>query len=135
VVCISHNDALVFVEWMGRKMGRAVRLPTEAEWEYAARSGGKKYKYSWGNGSPSANIADVSLKREFPNSTLSIWEGYDDEYIYTAPVGSFKLIFDTCIDPLKTCFNKINRVGRRRRHGGQKVVPKIIMVMADYPGQ
>lgn len=87
VVCISYNDALAFIDWLAKKTGRTYRLPTEAEWEYAARSGGKKYKYSWGEGSPSGNIADLSAKEAF--SDWLIWEGYDDGYVYTAPVGSF----------------------------------------------
>lgn len=51
VVCVSWHDAVAFAKWMG-KDGKTFRLPTEAEWEYAARSGGKREKWP-GTSNPS----------------------------------------------------------------------------------
>jgi formylglycine-generating enzyme len=88
VVCVSWNDAAKFAAWLSRKSGRTYRLPTEAEWEYAARSLGKEVKYAWGNGGPVGNIADEFSKRQCP--LLATWPGYDDGYVYTAPVGKYQ---------------------------------------------
>lgn len=88
VVCVSWNDTYEYVQWLNKKEGRDYRLPTEAEWEYAARSGGKEYMYSWGIGKPEGNVADESARKEL--SALNIWKGYYDGHAFTAPVGSYR---------------------------------------------
>lgn len=57
MVNVSWRDAMDYTDWLSNKLDQKVRLPYEAEWEYAARGGNKSkgYKYSGAN-----NIADVS---------------------------------------------------------------------------
>lgn len=49
VVLVRYDDALAYCEWLGNAIGRVVRLPTEAEWEKAARGGAEGSRYPWGN--------------------------------------------------------------------------------------
>jgi len=89
VVCVSHNDAMAFCQWLSQNESRTYRLPTEAEWEFACR-GDTTALYSNGNDPEGlvsiANVADASLKRKSPY--FAYIKG-DDGYPYTASVGSF----------------------------------------------
>ena len=92
-VCINWPDARAYVEWLASKTGRAYRLPSEAEWEYAARAGGTGARY-WGQESDSAcdyaNVLDKSARRQFRYHSSYLIHQCMDDYAYTAPVARFK---------------------------------------------
>ena len=76
VIWVSWEDAQLFVAWLSDVTGHDYRLPTESEWEYAARAG-TQTKYSWGN--------DIGRNRANCDND----EGCPDGFWFTAPVGSF----------------------------------------------
>ncbi len=89
VVCVNWSDATAYAAWLAETTGKPYRLPSEAEWEYAAR-GKVTGAHYWSDESEScdyANIADKSAKRKNPNWTIS---DCDDGFPGTSPVGSLK---------------------------------------------
>jgi len=90
VLEVTWNDAVQFCTWLSKETKRTVRLPTEAEWEYAAR-GPESRRYPWGDSwdGTKANHADQTLYRarvfadDYPVSNDK------DGYVFTAPVGKF----------------------------------------------
>ncbi|MEM9848751.1 MAG: SUMF1/EgtB/PvdO family nonheme iron enzyme [Bacteroidota bacterium] len=57
VVGVSWNDAVAYCKWLSRKTGKDYRLPTEAEWEYAARGGQKSNNYQYAGSNTLGTVA------------------------------------------------------------------------------
>lgn len=91
VANISWDDAVEYCNWLSQEEAATIRLPTEAEWEYACRAGTVSWFHN-GDRDESlklvANIADQSLAEI---SGIVEWgRPWDDGHPFTAPVGSFQ---------------------------------------------
>jgi formylglycine-generating enzyme required for sulfatase activity len=85
VVYVSSLDAIKFCQWLSTRERKKYRLPTEAEWEYAAR-GTDGRKYPWGNHDRRGDLANFADR-----NTVFAWSDreIDDGYPESSPVGAF----------------------------------------------
>ena len=90
VVCVSWNDAMELAAWLSDRTGLPFTLPTEAQWEKAAR-GTDGHPYPWGAAPPDgsqANLADLNYAKGFPrrrNPSRDV----DDGHVQTSPVDAY----------------------------------------------
>jgi formylglycine-generating enzyme required for sulfatase activity len=85
VVYVSSLDAIKFCQSLSTRERKKYRLPTEAEWEYAAR-GTDGRKYPWGNHDGRGDLANFADR-----NTVFAWSAHDidDGYPESSPVGAF----------------------------------------------
>jgi len=76
VTLVTIEDALAYCEWLARKTGQPVRLPTEAEWERAARGGVDRLRYPWGD-------------EIHPDRANFLWDPLAKPLRGTQPVGTY----------------------------------------------
>lgn len=130
VVYVNARDAAAFCQWLSAREGRKYRLPTEAEWEYAAR-GSDGRVFPWGDFLDAGHYANFADRR-----TNFAWRDpvIDDGYAETAPVGSYPKgvspfgvedlagnVFEWCLDFFDTYRGK-SRVNPRGPQNGSKRV-------------
>ena len=91
--CVNWNDAKAYAQWLADTTGEPYRLLSEPEWEYLARGGGPKTRYSWGDGDEGAckyaNVFDLSGKQsKVPRPYEPV--NCDDGFSGVAPVGQLE---------------------------------------------
>ena len=92
VVYVSSAEAVKFCQWLATRDRRKYRLPSEAEWEYAAR-GGDGRKYPWGSQEGRGDLANFADR-----NTSFAWSdrAIDDGFAESSPVGSFPIGASPC---------------------------------------
>ncbi|HWL54409.1 MAG TPA: formylglycine-generating enzyme family protein [Chthoniobacteraceae bacterium] len=130
VVYVSAREAEAFCEWLSRHEGAPYRLPTEAEWEYAARGPGR-HTYPWGEHPPTgaeANFADANTTFAWADRSV------DDGFAQSSPVGTYPKgaspfgvedlagnVWEWCFDDLTSYTGKERTNPRGRRDSGKRI--------------
>ena len=89
VVLVRYDDAQAYCHWLSEATSRPVRLPTEAEWEKAARGGAEGLRYPWGNdldssrgnflsdpsaAEPARHAPDRHVRAERARAAMTVWQ-------------------------------------------------------------
>jgi formylglycine-generating enzyme required for sulfatase activity len=92
VLHINVNDAEAYLQWLTLETGKTYRLPSEAEYEYVARAGGKG-NYWWGEDAPVEAVENLTGERDKSPSKrewTSFFKKYGDGHWGPAPAGSIR---------------------------------------------
>ncbi|MEW6657910.1 MAG: formylglycine-generating enzyme family protein [Thermodesulfobacteriota bacterium] len=120
VVGVTWNDAVAFSRWLTQATGVLHRLPTEQEWEAAARGGLTGQPFPWGSQSPDAGGV---LRANYRTNDLA-----QRGFRFTAPVGSFPAngfgLLDMAGNVAEWCLDRHHPLG-----GGGPFKPKVLRIL------
>ncbi len=128
VVNVTGYEAVAYANWLGEHLGKECRLPTEAEWEYAARAG-TQTAYPWGNdlGSNNANCAGCGSQwdkeqsapvRSFAANGFGLYDMSGNVWEWTC--SAWRVQFD---GQEQLCTDQKNTVARVLRGGSWRDLP------------
>lgn len=128
VTIVTYKDAEAFLRWLSRKSGRAFSLPSEAQWEYAARAGGSPMIDGW-NKENSANSTHAVGEKPLNAWGLgdmpgNVWEWCEDWYAPYDPAAA--------IDPIQHDASLSDKPRRVLRGGSWLREPKFCRPAARY---
>lgn len=124
VTMVCHEDAESFCRWMTKREGRKYSLPTEAQWEYAARGGKDDQTFPWGNDYPDGkkmNFADRSSDLPWADRSVIDFHGFP------SPVGNYEpngfKLYDMAGNTWQWCSDYFDAKQYKNRGNGQPIDP------------
>ncbi len=126
VINVSWNDATAYAKWLSNQTGKTYRLPTEAEWEYAARAG-TETKYWWGNdidkskANYSYNLGKTSPVGNYNSNKFGLYDTVGNVWEWTCSEYE-----DKYNGKEKTCINKNSNKYRVLRGGSWNYDPRYV---------
>jgi len=136
-ILLSWSDAEAFCRWLSEREGRRYRLPTEAEWEYAARGGTTGPWWYGDDPRGQANVADAALAAAVP--AIPRTESWNDGFAFLAPVGSYPAnpfgLHDMHGNVWEWCVDRHDATAYARRAAEVPHVDRVAPVAAASPGE
>ena len=121
VVCINWQTANAYTQWLAKATGKPYRLPTEAEWEYAARAG-TKTDYFFGDDTDLTKVCDYANTADLTGENILQRDGNTSYYNWSGEMAN-------CVD--HSAYASIVGMYKANQFGLHDVVSNVLEMLAD----